>query len=111
MSLDRAITASRIALLVDRELVEDGVEVWTMFWHARRMVERASDEGVLDVVEPALRALILSGVRVGKIDDDSGRFELWSDEGLAARVMAEIRNLGREPHMGDVGWLVRDVYP
>ncbi|WP_157237194.1 hypothetical protein [Promicromonospora sukumoe] len=111
MSSNVALVAARIALLVDRELVNDGVEIWTLFWHVRRLVDRASDDEILEIVDAALRALLLSGVRVGEIDDRSGRFHLWADQDSADRLMKAIRDLGREPNMGDVGWLVRDVYP
>jgi hypothetical protein len=74
-------------------------------------VPAASTGEVMEVVEHVLQNLIDGGVRVGEIDDKTGEFSYWNEEAPVGRIMAEVRALGREPNIGDIAWLVKDVLP
>ena len=113
MTNTNSVVAARIALLVDRELADDAVEVvWTLYWHARRLTPGEVDDAQRSAAaEVALRALILEGVKVGELDERTGEFRLLGTPNLADDLLSRIRALGREPNMGDIGWLVKDVYP
>jgi hypothetical protein len=93
------------------ELADDGVELWSLFRYTHRELPSASTGEVMEVVEQVLQNLIDGGVRVGEIDYKTGNFSYWNEDAPLGRVMAEVRALGREPNVGDMAWLVKDVLP
>lgn len=50
-----------------------------------------------------LKALLTDAV-MGNLDGDTGRFHPWSCHGLEV-AMSAWRALGRDPNMGDIGWI------
>lgn len=103
--------AARVALRVERELSEDAVELWTLFQDVHNISPESSDGQVFDIVEVAISVLLAERVQVGHLDDLTGEFVLWGGTVTAKRIMSAVSDLGREPNIGDVAWLVRGVYP
>ena len=54
-----------------------------------------------------LVSLVNSGAQFGHLANDGG-FEPWERPGDVGRVLAEWRELGRDPNMGDICWINRD---
>ncbi|WP_454860621.1 hypothetical protein [Promicromonospora soli] len=108
-SIDEAV--ANVELAVSNELADDGVELWSLFRYTRNELPGASSAEILQVVEKALRKLADSGVRFGQIDDETGDFSFWEEDDPVGRIMVEVRALGREPNIGDIAWLVKDVLP
>lgn len=107
--IDAAV--ANVELAVSNELADDGVELWSLFRYTHQELPGASPAEVLEVVETTLRKLADNGTRFGQIDDETGDFNVWDEDDPVGRIMAESRALGREPNIGDIAWLVKDVLP
>lgn len=110
MAESTAEAIANVESAVSGELADDGVELWSLFRYAHRALPTTSAGEVMKVVEQVLQNLIDGGVRVGEIGDITGEFSYWYEEAPVNR-MSEVRALGREPNIGDVAWLVKDVLP
>jgi len=111
MAESTAEAVANVESAVSGELADDGVELWSLFRYTHRELPSASAGEVMEVVEQVLQNLIGGGVRVGETDDKTGEFSYWNEDAPVARIMFEARALGREPNIGDVAWLVKDVLP
>lgn len=99
--------AASVAILVDRELADDYVGLWTIPWHVRRYRPETTDEDVREIAEAVLGALVTAGTAIGDLDETTGIFEPWDVNGAVAKVMSAWRRLGRDPNIGEVAWLAR----
>ncbi|MEZ5125002.1 MAG: hypothetical protein R2826_01955 [Thermoleophilia bacterium] len=105
MSDSTVTIAVKVALAVSRELADDYVEMWELPVHIRHAWPRATNEEVCDLALSILSGLIASGVVLGDLDGDSGKFLPWSEEDPVGRAGSEWRRLGRDPNIGEIGWL------
>ena len=94
------------AEMVSRELDEDAVGLWKIAWHLRRALPSATATHVQELAEGVLRGLRATSVLVGDLDD-FGAFQEWDPDRSIDEVMARWRQLGRDPNIGEVAWLVR----
>ncbi|MCP2273717.1 hypothetical protein LV75_006248 [Actinokineospora diospyrosa] len=102
------VVAIEVAEALSRELDDDYVEFWSLLWHLRRALPEADDELLQAVARPILVALTGSGVVLGDLNGDTGTFLPWGNASTAVdTAMAMWRELGRDPNMGDIGWLAR----
>lgn len=85
------------------ELKDDYVELWALPWRIRRAFPGVSDERVHELGAVILKALLTDAV-MGNLDGETGRFHPWSGDGLEV-AMSAWRALGRDPNMGDIGWI------
>ena len=97
------------ASILNRELEEDFVEVWKISWHLRRLLPKASDDEIRDSGAVVLTNLTDSGAILGDLLED-GAFVPRSGNAsdLIAELLASWRDLGRDPNMGELGWLVKN---
>lgn len=93
------------AISLYRELREDWVEVWVIPGRVRYLVPDVSDERCQAISEAILRALVANGVQLGSWEANSA-LTPWPADGAVDRVMREWRALGRDPDIGEIGWLV-----
>jgi hypothetical protein len=92
---------------VSRELDDDYVGLWVVPRRIRRELESASDALVEDLARAVLLGLSRSAVRIGTLDEYSGGFTSWPSAEGVERALREWRELGRDPQIGEIGWLVR----
>lgn len=107
MTPDEAAVADDIAEKISRELDEDYVQPWTITWHLRRQLVNPSQAQLLELGEAILRRVVGTAVQVGDLDGWSGEFHPWPADTAVDRVMARWRALGRDPQIGEIGWLYR----
>ena len=105
--MNELIAAANVAMIVRREVDEDYVGLWVIPWHVRRSVVRASDDRVREISVAALTALLQDGVLIGDLDGNTGQFTPWSTDRPVAKVVADWRELGRDPNIGEIAWLAR----
>lgn len=101
------LIASSVAETLDRELNEDWVELWKISWHVRRSLPNATDGTVRAISEVVLADLLRGDAVLGDVDSATGTFSPWSADGALDLAMAAWGSLGRDPRMGDIGWLAR----
>jgi hypothetical protein len=107
MTRDQVITAVVVAEKISRELDEDYVGLWTIPWHLRRALPDASDALVWELARAILGGLERSGLVVGDLDGYSGLFIPWSGDTGVDTAMQRWRDLGRDPNIGEIAWLMR----
>jgi hypothetical protein len=90
-----------------REAENDYVGIWEVF----RLAHRAGRDGKATVAIQAL-AMVEALLRdpemlIGQFD--GGEFRPWTGErsGWLQRIRAELEQLGREPDIGEVAWVVK----
>lgn len=94
-----------VAIDVSAELDDDHVEVWAIPWHIRADQPAASDAQVMMIGEAVLRALLDRDVRLGRLDGTTGKFVDLNYPDPIDVIMTSWRSLGRDPEMGEIGWL------
>jgi hypothetical protein len=97
--------AGIVATEISRELDEDYVEMWKLPRRIREEWPDATGEEVRAVAEIALTMLVRAGARLGDIDWQAEEFRPWPASGAVSRAIDAWARLGREPNMGDIGWL------
>ncbi len=97
--------AASVAILVYRELEDDYVGLWKVPWHIRRAVPAASDDETREISAAVLEALIAQDATIGILDETTGSFDPWDREAAVDIAMSAWRNLGRDPNIGEIGWL------
>jgi hypothetical protein len=107
MTQDQVTAVAAVAVMISRELDDDYVEVWKLAWHLRRKLGDASDNCIQELAEAILRGLVESGVSIGKLSGETGTFIPWQEGDGIGQAMREWAKLGRDPNMGDIGWLAR----
>jgi len=90
---------------IARELDEDYVEVWKIAWHLRRLLPTASDIEVEEEARLIISGLCASGVLVGDLTDEG--FVAWDRHDSVDEVIRRWHQLGRDPTIGEVAWLMR----
>ena len=107
--MTRSILAKtvEVAEVISRELDEDYVGVWKIAWHLRRALPDASDSEIRELALAILQGLEASDVVVGDLSGDSGLFTAWEPLVSADEVERRWLELGRDPNIGEVGWLAR----
>lgn len=103
MSAETVVAAARIALLVERELAADAVEIWTLYWHARRILKDQPREHQRLAAEAAMWALIREGVRAGEVDDGTGEFRFLESNDRRWRTGGANRCVGTRTQYGRCG--------
>ena len=97
-----------VVAVLSRELDEDFVGLWTIWWYLRRQNADATLER--PVVELAaarvLQGLVGSGARFGTLTGD-GSWLPWAEQGDNGirRAISECRLLAADPNIGAVAWL------
>ena len=107
MTLRENAVASTVAASIDRELDEDYVEMWKLPRRIREQWPEATEREVRSAVMMVLAILVKAGTQLGEIDWETADFHPWPAEGAVERVMSAWDRLGREPNMGDIGWLYK----
>jgi hypothetical protein len=102
-----AAVAGTVAASISRELDEDYVEIWKLPRHIRAQWPEATEREVWSVAGIVLTMLVEAGSRLGDIDWETGEFRPWPPGDAVDRAMGEWDRLGREPNMGDIGWLYK----
>lgn len=97
--------AASVAIVVHRELEDDYVGVWKVPWHIRRAVPEASDDDIREISAAVLEALVARDAAIGSLDETTGSFDPWDTDVAVDTAMSAWRNLGRDPNIGEVGWL------
>jgi hypothetical protein len=97
--------AGIVAAEISRELDEDYVEMWKLPRRIREEWPDATGHEVQAVAEIVLTMLVEAGARLGDIDWQAEEFRPWPPVGAVGRAMDAWVRLGREPNMGDIGWL------
>jgi hypothetical protein len=105
MNQQDLVAAIVVSHTLSQEMADDYVEVWMVAWHLRRALPGASDRTIADLGEAILAGLLAVGATIGDLDPDSGQLLPWTPEGAVRRTMSEWRALGRDPNMGEIGWL------
>jgi hypothetical protein len=105
--IDETTVAASVAMLVHRELAEDGVGLWALPWHIRRALPEAGDRQVREIAAAVLEALVAAGAAIGSLDETTGTFTPWETQGAAESAMAAWQALGRDPNIGEVAWIAR----
>lgn len=107
MNRDDVIAAIVVADKIRAELNDDYVGVWKVVWHLRRALPNATDGAVHELSEAVLGGLISLGAVLGDIDGATGSFIPWPSSGSLDAAMEAWRVMGREPSIGDIGWIAR----
>lgn len=105
MTKRESAVAGIVAAEISQELDEDYVEMWKLPRRIREEWPDASGREIRAVAEIALATLVEAGARLGDIDWQAGEFRPWPGGGAVDRAMEAWVRLGREPNMGDIGWL------
>ncbi|MBM7772928.1 hypothetical protein JOD54_003132 [Actinokineospora baliensis] len=102
------VVAIKVAESLSRELDDDYVEFWSLLWHLRRALPDADDQLLRTLSQAILTALTDSNVALGDLDGKTGTFLPWDNPSTSvATAMSMWQDLGRDPNMGDIGWLAR----
>ena len=103
---ERSVAAA-VATSLARELEEDHVELWSLPCRLGRLLLDPDDDAVLRTARVVLEVLVADGAMLGDYVDGTGEIAPWpsSGEEPVDRVMRKWRALGRQPNMGDIGWL------
>lgn len=104
-SFSQVALAVQVAITISRELDDDYVEIWKTPWHLRRELPTSGEELVIELADAILRGLQGSGIVVGTIDPKGAFLPSRSQETAVDEVMKRWRALGRDPNMGEIGWL------
>ena len=107
MNREEVVVAIVVADTVRTELNDDYVGLWIVPWHVRRALPSATEGIVRDLSEMILTGLLGVGAVLGDLDGESGLFIPWPASGAIEAAMDAWRALGRDPNIGDVGWLAR----
>jgi hypothetical protein len=99
--------AATVAASISRELDEDYVEMWKLSRRIREEWPEATGREVRTVAGMALTILVQAGSRLGDIDWETGEFRPWPSGGAVERAVSAWDRLGREPNLGDIGWLYK----
>lgn len=103
-----AAVAVAVAESISRELDEDYVGLWVLPWRIRRRLTTATDAQVQELARAVLVGLSESAVRIGSLDAYTGVFTPWPVREGLDRAFAEWNELGRDPDIGEIAWLVRE---
>jgi hypothetical protein len=101
------LVASVVSAVAD-ELEDDFVGLWVVPWHIRRALPEADDAEVQEIASAVLTALLARGARLGELDESTGAFREWPRHDAAGRAMMKWVQLGRDPSIGEVGWLANE---
>jgi hypothetical protein len=107
MTPDEAAAAVAVAEIISRELDEDYVGLWKLAWHLRRSLDTVTDEQVRELARVILQGLKASGVSVGELSEATGAFDTWSEQAGIEKAITQWKQLGRDPNIGEIAWLVR----
>lgn len=101
----RLAVAASVAIAIHRELEDDYVGLWEVPWHVRRAIPQPGANDVRDISAAVLEALVGRDAALGTLDETTGRFYPWDSDAAVAAAMSAWRELGRDPSIGEVGWL------
>ena len=107
MTAHENAVAATVVASISQELDEDYVEMWKLSWCIREEWPEATGREVRSVAEVALTMLVEAGSQLGDIDWETGEFLPWPSGGAVERAVGAWDRLGREPNMGDIGWLYK----
>jgi hypothetical protein len=99
--------AETVAASISVELDEDYVEMWKVSSEVRAQWPEATGREVWSVARIVLNMLVEAGSRLGEIDWETGEFCPWPPDDAVDRAMGAWDRLGREPDMGEIGWLYK----
>ncbi|GLU88578.1 hypothetical protein Agsp01_08330 [Agromyces sp. NBRC 114283] len=102
--MEESAATEYVVSAVREELRDDYVEFWLLLRIIRRSFPEADEARIRELTEVILEEL-LEGAVMGDLDGDTGRFNPWPGNDQLKTVMSAWRSLGREPNMGDIGWL------
>lgn len=110
MTPEEATAAVSVAERVSRELDEDYVGLWVVFRHLRdSLMAQPAGADFRCLVQVVLTGLATAGARLGDLDANTGVFLPWPSLGATERAIADCAALGRDPNIGEVAWLARDL--
>ncbi len=96
--------------ILKRELEEDYVGVWKISWHLRRLLPQASDDEIRNASALVLVRLTDAGAVVGELSAEGDFVSRCGDASdVIAELMVSWRRLGRDPNIGELGWLVKQA--
>ena len=101
----RLTVAASVAITIYRELDDDYVGLWVLAWHVRRALPQVGDDDVRDISAAVLEALVGQDAALGTLDGATGFFYPWDADAAVAVAMSAWRDLGRDPNIGEIGWL------
>lgn len=102
------MTADQLRVIADaiaEECKVDFVGIWAVLWEVKQAFPDASEPDAKEKTFTVLRYLLNMTVVSGEFEQE--KFWAWKvspDEALA-RVRERWDSLGREPDIGDIGWL------
>lgn len=99
--------SARVAVSVYRELLDDGVEMWSLAQDIKDVQPEADLEERISIAEAVLTAVLENGAILGHLNlQANAKFVPWPAEGAIARAVGAWRELGRDPNIGEIGWVV-----
>lgn len=104
MSNEAEVVAA-VAVTIACELCEDCVEVWKIAFYARRFAGNISHESMLRIARSVLVGVAAQQGVLGDVGIDGRWVTQQNSDELVEAVMGEWRPLGRDPRMGEIGWL------
>ena len=105
--VDEIAIAVAVAEDVSRELDDDYVGLWVLPHGIRLHWPEASDDEVRSLTHSILSALTSNDVVLGDLDGNTGEFSPWSVGNPVEAAMEAWVQLGHDPRLGDIAWLVR----
>jgi hypothetical protein len=109
VTTDQMAVALAAAVDIDRELDEDYVGLWVLPRCIRLDWPHPNDRLVRSISTSILLALTSRDVVLGDLDGDTGEFLPWSVADPVETAMAMWVRLGRDPRLGEIAWLSREV--
>ena len=95
-----------VVLLTYQELQEDWVELWKIPWYIRYELPGVADDRVMEGSRIVLEVLLSdTNITFGNFSGDGAVFAAWDTDDPVPQIMAAWRALGRDPYMGEIGWL------
>jgi hypothetical protein len=94
-----------VAEMIREELDDDGVELWVIARELRRLLPPdVTTDDIRHRAESVMRRLVAQGAELGHLTDQ-GEFRVWICENPVATALSIWRQLGRDPNIGEIGWL------
>jgi hypothetical protein len=106
---DRKGIVESVTALIDEELDDDFVELWSLAWSLRFEAPLVTPPEMAQMAEAVMRELVRGDVTLVRLDAPRSELALIPSADPVGLVMEQWRALERDPEMGELGWMVRNV--